>query len=136
MNQAWLPLIIAASAAFGALLAAIAGARRQSEMEDDLRKQRDLTTTWYRRAVDAEKLIPQQIPLGAIQTAVADCADVPADKVGQVLEVLSAFPDWARALTLRRKTLDELADPHSARTYATHGIHEAREILRREREGQ
>ena len=133
MDAILLPAVAVGAAAFGVLLAAIAGARRRSELEDELAVRRSELAA-CRKTLDHMR--PKPIPVNAIQTAVADCANKPANDVGQILEVLSAFPEWLFALTLRRKTLDELADPHAARTYATHGIHEARTILRQERGGK
>lgn len=117
----------------GMLLAAIAGARRRGKLEDELRVLRGELAS-CQRTID--HLQPKPIPMNDIRSLVADCSNKTVAEAGQVLEVLVAFPEIASALRNYRKPLSDLADPHAARTYATHGIHEAREILRRERGGR
>jgi len=105
--------------AVGMLLTAIASANRRKQLEEVIGA--------LKAALREE--VPQNIPLGAIQAAVADISQQPVSRVASVLEALRLRPGWCRALTLHQTSASACVDQEAARVYLALPIQRAQDVL-------
>jgi hypothetical protein len=119
MNTLSLFLTLSIGGVMGAIIAGLLMSNKLERLSVTIRQlQRKLDDT-------------PDLPLGAIQSAVADCSNQPVHIVALVLEAIRMKPSWCRALTAYPTTPENCADEHAARTYADHPLLRAR-ILRKE----
>ena len=105
---------------------ALTGAHRISRMEDRC-------ATLIQEVADLEIEQGADLPLGGINTAVADIANMNGGQIATVFEALRLKPEWCYALA--RMTVDPVSckDPEAARIYKTYPLNEARRIRKEQR---